>query len=184
MKPTKPLHRREVQLLVDIVAGIARDDAATRANALLLTRGHPGAHDHQPSEAIGYPDPTGDLAAQGTDRAHADARRCERALAQAARSLLEADRIRANMTARANTETVADPTEWCRNCLAAGYCAPRTANGGLWCSWCRGVKQAYGLVPPPEIIHSHHEGRRVDRELTAYRARSKRLSRKSRARGR
>jgi hypothetical protein len=180
VKPPTPLHRRELELLLSLVNDLARDDRVTRSTMLLMVRGWPGSNDEPGDCATSYPDPTGE-AALIPDRAHQDGRRYERSLARAITALLEADRIRASYTARADTKGVANPQDWCRNCYDAGFCSPRAKNGSVHCGWCRDVEQAYRFLPPPEIVVLHHDGKRVDKELVAIAARRKKAKRRHRA---
>jgi hypothetical protein len=176
MRPPASLNRREIELLLDVIRDLARDDRATRENLVLMLTGHPGSHVDNGDSGPPHPDPVGEAAIAG-DRAYRDGRNYERHIRRAAEELLAADRIRATYTARANVEPP-DPTEWCSTCLAAGVCSPRTANGGKTCSWCRSIRQAWGFDPTPEIIRLHREGRRVDKQLAALKASLKRRGRR------
>lgn len=161
--------------ILDLVQKIAADDAATRATLALLRNGHPQAarYDHgdeqngwyvddEPNmnDGPGHPDPTGELAMRPDEGARRlnDYRFHMR---QAHRHIEQLDKIRRFAKPDTNeAKNQADPDDWCKNCLDAGYCNPRTKDGGLYCKWCRTIRQTWGFLPPGNVIDIHEHGDR------------------------
>lgn len=50
--------------------------------------------------------------------------------------------------------------DWCRACLAAGYCEPRFRNESL-CRWCTEYRLAWRIEPPIDIIKLRKDGKRI-----------------------
>lgn len=45
---------------------------------------------------------------------------------------------------------------WCKNCITAGICNDRR-DRYHYCKWCISIRQAYGSLPPPEIVKLRDE---------------------------
>lgn len=66
--------------------------------------------------------------------------------------------------------------QWCRACLAAGYCSTLLREGPL-CRWCTEFALAYRMDPPAELLVARAEGRRITQPMVdaAVRAERQRL---------
>lgn len=53
--------------------------------------------------------------------------------------------------------TPSSDDEWCRACLAAGYCEPRFRDESL-CRWCTEYRLAWRIEPPADIVALRHTG--------------------------
>jgi hypothetical protein len=66
------------------------------------------------------------------------------------------DNIRRQMMPAQDTPTQLDDP-WCRNCITAQVCSPRK-DRYHYCRWCISIRQAYGNLPPVDIIKLHESG--------------------------
>lgn len=148
--------------IIQLATDIEKDHNKTRATLALLRNGHPGSPipqtDHQTPP---HPDPTGEWATT-PDHAVRHGRTYEKLLHRAHTALKAADLIRRQMLPIDITHTkTADPEQWCKNCIDHGHCAPRTADRGLYCSWCRTIQQVWGFLPPKHVVDLWHAGNKA-----------------------
>ena len=102
----------------------------------------------------------------GRDRALVDARRLHQCVTGAARLLAEAHQIATAHTSTTTSEVgTTAGAELCASCLRVERCVPTFASG--LCRWCYDYGRAEGGQPPTDLLHAHHEGRRVTATLIA-----------------
>lgn len=122
-----------------------------------IMAGHPDDHPANADDTDTPPihDPTGETAIANNE----PIRRQEiysQFLAEVEARVAILDSIcRQMMPATAPPPTTDD--HWCKNCITAQVCSPRK-DRYHYCRWCISIRQAYGALPPVDIIRLHESG--------------------------